>query len=83
MDKQRASAEIAALLELANDALNKAVAISEKSGVEFTTPWGGEGCNTRGMGATYYPEGHPDIDESCDYYSDYARAGWNSSAGTC
>lgn len=80
MDKQQASKEIAELLQQASEALDKAVAISEASGVEFDTPWGGEGTMEAGMGATYYPVGHPATDTSTWYGT---RQGWNPSAGSC
>ncbi len=79
MDKQKASKAIAKLLQEADDAVKKAVQISEASGVSFHLPWGGEGTDQRGMGASYYPEGHSKIGNQWDD----CQQGWNPSAGSC
>lgn len=85
--KQKAAKEIAKLLKEANELMDKAVELSEKHTVAFTLPWGGEGSDQRGMGATYSPIGDPEAEwNRNDRYGDVnddCYAGWQPSAGQC
>lgn len=72
MEKEEASKIIAEKLEYAYALINECVKISNESGVWFTLPWGGEGTEEAGMGASYHP-----INDG------YHENGWNPSAHSC
>lgn len=84
MDKQEASALISEKLNLAHSLLGECVAISEESGVIFHLPWGGEGTDMRGTGATYIPTTATAQEKEWHSLYDYWRTGgWMASAGSC
>lgn len=88
--KQEAAKIIDDKLKQAWQLVEDCVKLAEHSGCCFTLPWGGEGEQTRGMGASYVPVKATQTDKECfmndrwgynDYSDDYC--GWQPSAGTC
>lgn len=85
MDKKYVLQVIDAKLQQAQALMNECTELSDKYGVVFQLPWGGEGSHQRGMGATYVPPTATESDKEfySDYMCKYHTDGWMSSAGTC
>jgi hypothetical protein len=82
LTKEEVSERIANKLRLALELMDDCVALSEEHGVVFELPWGGEGTNQRGMGATYVPETASEQEKKWNLNT-YDRPGWLPSGGTC
>jgi hypothetical protein len=84
MDKQVASKLIGDKLSLMAALMRECEVIAEDSGVVFDLPWGGEGTDQRGMGATYVPTTADEETKqnNVGVYA-YRNDGWMSSAGQC
>lgn len=80
-DKQAVIQLINKKLKQANDLMQECVFLAEEAGVVFNLPWGGEGTDQRGMGATYVPTTADE--KTIEYFSNWGDTGWNPSAGSC
>jgi hypothetical protein len=84
--KQEAAKIIDDKLKQAWQLVEDCVKLAEHSGCCFELPWGGEGTDQRGMGATYVPESASEQDKKwmCnDGWGGNYYTGWQPSAGTC
>ena len=81
MDKQDAVKQMSEICEKMYILYREAVKLADDNQIEFSLPWGGEGCSAQdgyGAGATYYPAG---VDDWNKWSTDDAQ--WVSSSRTC
>lgn len=80
--KQAAMEVIELKLKTAHQLMLDCAKLADHEGIVFHLPWGGEGTEWRGMGATYVPESASDDDKRWNL-NEYSSCGWQPSAGTC